>query len=260
MSPYYEDATTTIYCGDNQEVLASLRPGPEADLIFTSPPYNLGVSTGGGMAAHSKSKAAAWSKNSRWSGAALADGYDGHDDAMPLPEYEEWQRNVLMACWAALSDVGAIFYNHKPRVQDCELWLPLRLNPGLPLRQIVTWARDGGVNFNPTAYLPTYEWLMVFAKPDWRLRSKGASGVGDVWNARQGAGTKHPAPFPLSLPARAIETCAPNLVLDPFMGSGTTLVAAKAAGVRAIGIEKSERYCEMAVKRLSQGVLDWGDA
>ena len=56
-------------------------------------------------------------------------------------------------------------------------------------------------------------------------------------------------------PARAIETTPPGLVCDPFMGSGTTLRAAKDAGVPAIGIDTSERYCEMAVERLAQGSL-----
>ena len=60
----------------------------------------------------------------------------------------------------------------------------------------------------------------------------------------------HPCPFPIGLPARAIESAGPRTVLDPFAGSGTTLRAAKDAGVHAVGIEKSERYCEMIVKRL----------
>jgi DNA modification methylase len=96
---------------------------------------------------------------------------------------------------------------------------------------------------------------MVIAKPEWRLKSKDASGVGDLWRVAQESNTDHPAPFPIGLPARAIESAGPSLVCDPFMGSGTTLRAAKDAGVRAVGIEKSERYCEIAVKRLAQGVL-----
>jgi len=250
MKPFYEDELTTIYHGDCVKLLPEL---PKADLIFTSPPYNLGITTGGGFADVRKYPDMAMGK---WSGGKLAYGYEGHEDAMPLDEYEAWQRCVLRGCWAQLSEVGAIFYNHKPRVQGGLLWMPLECNPGLPLRQIIIWARAGGVNFAPTHYCPTHEWIMVLAKPDWRLKNKGVSGLGDVWRVNQEP-SDHPAPFPLGLPGKAIESVGPSLVLDPFMGSGTTLRAAKDAGIRSIGIETSERYCEMAVKRLAQEALTW---
>lgn len=251
--PYYEDELVTLYHADCMDVLPSLR---RIDLIFTSPPYNLGVTAGGGFG-HYADEAGLRQRGGggKWTGGALAHGYQEHDDKMPLSEYEEWQRAALRACWMTLGPAGAIFYNHKPRVQAQTLWTPLTLNPGLPVRQIITWARAGGVNFAPTHYVPTYEWIIVFAAPDWRLKSKAASGVGDVWYVPQEP-SEHPAPFPLGLPARAIESTAPKLVLDPFAGSGTTLRAAKDAGVRSIGVEKSERYCEMAVKRLAQEALN----
>lgn len=256
--PYYDDGTCVIYHGDCREVMADLGPGG-FDLVITSPPYNLGVSSGGSFG-HYK-----WNANmkargggGKWHGGDLANGYADHDDAMPPAEYEAWQSDVLRDCWDQLRDDGAIYYNHKPRVQSGSLWTPLILNPGLPVRQIITWARAGGINFAPTHYCPTYEWVIVFARPSFRLASKGASGVGDVWRILQEAGTEHPAPFPLGLPARVIETTSPSDVLDPFLGSGTTLRAAKNAGVRGVGIELSERYCEIAAKRLAQEVLDFG--
>ena len=242
----------TIYCADNAAVLPLLH---NVDMVFTSPPYNLSTSPGGGFARRDPCSAEVHGVAGKWTGGSLAVGYEDHDDAMPMPEYEDWQRKVVAMCWDALSETGAIFYNHKPRPWKGEVWLPTRLNPDLPLRQIITWVRAGGFNFAPTHYVPTYEWIMVLAKKEWRLRSQGASGVGDVWQVPQDSNTDHPAPFPVSLPARAIESAAPKLVLDPFMGSGTTLVAAKAAGVEAIGIEKSELYCDLAIKRLAQGAL-----
>jgi DNA modification methylase len=248
MAPYYEEDGITIYHANCQDILPSLAG---IDLVFTSPPYNLGVSTGGGNKA-----SGLWVKGRT----GLGQGYGVHDDAMDPAEYVDWQRSVLSDCWATLAPTGAIFYNHKPRVQAGLLQTPFDLNPGLPVRQVVIWARGSMFNFSPTFYAPTCEWIVVFARPEFRLKELSASGVGDVWRVPPEMNNEHPAAFPVGLPARAIETTASNLVLDPFMGSGSTLRAAKDAGISAIGIEIEERYCEIAAKRLAQGVLDFGGA
>lgn len=247
VKPYYADDLVTLYHGDAEAVMETL-PTASVDLVVTSPPYNLNrdgleVACERGL----------WKRGARKGG--LATGYGVHDDAMPQPEYEEWQRRVLTTAWGTLVEDGAIFYNHKPRVLDGVCWLPLVLNPGLPLRQIITWTRDSGMNFAPTHYLNKYEWILIFAKPAFRLRDRPASGVSDVWTIRP-LPAEHPAPFPVGLPYRAIETTGADAVLDPFAGSGTTLRAAKDLGRKAIGIELEERYCEIAARRLAQEVLD----
>jgi modification methylase len=262
VTPYYADDLVTIYHGRAEDVLPTL---PPVDLIFTSPPYNLGTSTGGGLPArlgHYRdgdglgSRGATGRRLGKWGGGALANGYGIHDDAMPHDEYVAWQQSILRLCWDRLTEAGAIFYNHKPRVLGGLLVSPFAYVPAdLPVRQVVIWARAGGTNFSPAFYLPTHEWIVIIAKAAWRLRDKGASGVGDVWYVPQEAGTKHPAPFPVGLPARAIETTAGGTVLDPFAGSGSTLIAAKSLGRKAIGIEIEERYCEIAAQRCSQEVL-----
>ena len=259
MKPYYDEAGITIYHGDCEEVLP-LGSSPAVELVVTSPPYNLGVSTGGSFGHHDwNARMKERGGGGKWHGGALADGYSDYDDARDPAAYLAWQRRCIGLIWGTLSDVGAIFYNHKPRVQRGRVQLPTDfVPPELPIRQVVIWARAGGVNFAPTHYCPTHEWIVVIAGDGFRLKSKGASGVGDVWTIPQEPGTEHPAPFPLALPARAIETTAPRSVLDPFMGSGTTLVAAKAAGIPATGIDVSGRYCEIAAKRLAQEVLDFG--
>lgn len=231
----------TIVTGDCLDCLRRL-PDECIDLIFTSPPYNLGVSSGGGLKGATRS--------GKWASAQLANGYAEHADDMLYLEYQAWQKKVLLECWRVIKPTGAIYYNHKPRVQNGLLQTPLDLNPGLPVRQIIIWKRAGGINFATTHYVPTHEWIVVFAKPDFRLKSKGASGVGDVWEVAQEANNPHPAPFPVSLPLRAIETVAPKIVLDPFMGSGTTAIAAKMLGCDSLGFEISERYASLARQRV----------
>ena len=250
--------SVTLHLGDCRDVLPTL---PRVDLIITSPPYNMGVTTVGGFPVGHYSASSHLSKRGglgKWAKAGasdgLAHGYGTHDDAMPWPEYEAWQREIIGLCWAQLSENGAIFYNHKPRAQNCEVWLPTALNPGLPLRQIVIWARAGGINFAPTHYVPTHEWIMVIAKPNFRLMDRAASGVGDVWYIPQESGTEHPAPFPLGLPARILETVVSQTVCDPFMGSGTTGVAAVKAGRRFVGIEIGQRWFDLACRRIGEAL------
>lgn len=256
IAPYYNDGLCTIYHGDIFDVLPALPSSLDTfDLIFTSPRYNLGTSPHGQFG-HWKDGQKSGGHH-KWEEGITEDGigYDEATDADPPAVYQAWQQMVLAQCWEHLSDAGAIFYNHKPRVQRDGLWSPLTLNPGLPVRQIITWDRGSGLNYAKTCYVPTYEWIVVFAKLAWRLKSQAASGVGDVWRIPADRGNEHPAPFPVALPARAIETAAPMSVLDPFMGSGSTLLATQEAGVPAVGIDLSERYCEMAANRLAQGSL-----
>lgn len=253
----------TITVGDALDFARAL-PDESVPLYLFSPPYNLGNSSGGGMPGkklgHYPADAGLGRRGGprplrsgmgrrvgKWDGGALADGYEASTDGMPHAEYVEWQRNLLRECWRALAPNGAIYYNHKPRVLDGVLVEPRDYVPReLPLRQRVIWARAGGVNFSPVFYLPTYEEILILAKPDFRLKSKGASGVGDVWYIPQEAGTWHPAPFPLELAERVIETTMPAFVVDLFMGSGTTARAAKRYGVGYIGCDKSAAYVERA--------------
>ena len=172
--------------------------------------------------------------------------YGSHQDAMPWDEYVEWQRQVIATLSA---NASAVFYNHKQRTVGTKVWLPLDLIPkGVELRQIITWARPGGMNFSAVKFVPTSEWILFMARPEFRLKSRGVSGLGDVWNMATER-NPHPAPFPVALPMKVMEA-AGGSVIDPFMGSGSTGVAAAKMGRRFTGIEIDPHYFDMACKRI----------
>lgn len=245
-----------MYHGDCLAVLPML---PKVDAVITSPPYNLGTTTGGGFPALGHYAAdSAYAKRGgggKWRAASatggIGKGYGTHEDAMPHDEYVAWQKSVVAALWDRLLDNGAIYYNHKPRVLGGRCVTPLDYLPeSVIVRQIIIWARAGGINFSPAFYLPTHEWVVLIAKEAFRLKSKGASGVGDVWRIAQEASADHPAPFPLALPAKILETITSAVVLDPFAGSGTTGVACIGAGRKFIGIEIERKYFDIACERI----------
>ena len=230
-----------IIQGDCLEVMRQL-PDSSIDLIVTSPPYNLKNSTGNGM------------KNGRggkWKNAELINGYSHYDDCMPHVEYTLWQRECLAEMLRIIPDNGAIFYNHKWRVQDGVLQDRQDIMNGFPVRQIIIWKRKGGINFNAGYFLPTYEVIYLIAKPNFKLFPK-ANAYGDVWEFKQEMNNPHPAPFPVALIDRIISSTYAKTVLDPFMGSGTTAVAALKNNIDYLGIELSPAYIEMAEKRISE--------
>jgi modification methylase len=144
---------------------------------------------------------------------------------------------------------GALFYNHKWRVQAGLLQDRADIVSGFPVRQIIIWRRNGGINFNKGYFLPTYEVIYMIAKKDFIL-AKGANSYGDIWEFGQEQKNEHPAPFPVALIERVISSTNAEIVLDPFMGSGTTAIAATKQGRKFVGIELSENYIKLAKNRL----------
>jgi len=236
---YPDNFLNEFICGDAVNVMKQI-PDGSVNLIVTSPPYNLKNSTGNGMKD---------GRGGKWAGAALVNGYLHHNDNMPHKEYVAWQRACLTEMLRIIPDDGAIFYNHKWRVQNGLMQDRQDIVGGFPVRQIIIWRRKGGINFNPGYFLPTYEVIYLIAKPKFKLAKK-ANAHGDVWEFTQEHNNKHPAPFPLPLIERIISSTTAETILDPFMGSGTTAVAAQKLERNFIGIEISQEYCDMAYARL----------
>ncbi len=229
-----------VHHGDCIELMGNMPVG-SVDVIVTSPPYNIKNSTGNGLKNGSGGK---------WPTAKLIEGYDEYDDTVPYADYVEWQRNCLEAMMHIIKPTGAIFYNHKWRIQAGLLQDRSEIVRGFPVRQIIVWKRSGGINFNPGYFLPTYEVIYLIANPQFVLAPK-ANAVGDVWAIPQESKNPHPAAFPVELAQRCIESTTGQVVLDPMIGSGTTAVAAELQGRDWIGMEISKNYCQIANERIA---------
>lgn len=253
MTPYYADDSVTLYLGRCEDVLPSVS---DAACVVTSPPYNT-------LATVPKKGTGMYAKN-RW----ISDvNQHGYADDMTEAAYLDWQRQIA-ALLADSSRPGAsFFYNHKLRYRDGRPLHPIdlvRAFDGWELRQEVVWDRRKSMVFNARMFAPSDEriyWL-VRKGADHAWNQEAASFL-SVWQmATPNDIEGHPCPFPQPLVNRCITatTSEGDLVLDPFSGSGTTLVAAKQAGRKAVGVDISEPYCEIAAKRLAQDVLDFGGA
>jgi DNA modification methylase len=168
--------------------------------------------------------------------------YGVHYDSMIPAAYAAWT-DLWVRELRAASKSQVVF----PGVGNLEMWMRL-----FPTKTVACWFKPG----NPKGGGPFnfYEWEPVL------FYNAGWIGGSDVFRAtvseQQGTGD-HPCPKPLSLMRALVSRTKAPTVVDPFMGSGTTLRAAKDLGRKAIGIEIEERYCEIAAKRMGQEVLDF---
>jgi site-specific DNA-methyltransferase (adenine-specific) len=222
--PYYSDESVTIYHGDCLELLPEL---PLFDLLLTDPPYCA-------PAQHYASRAK-WQRSwgdtsilSRWWGLVL-------DAALP-------RLNRTGHLVAFCDDESyAVFYPEVYRRFD--------------LLASLVWTKRG---FGMGATWRHAHELLLTAR--WQGSTwNGGGGLSDVLESPAVPSVErlHPVDKPLGLLGQLIEpTTSPgDLIVDPFLGGGSTLTAAKAAGRRCIGIEIEERYCEIAARRMGQEVL-----
>ena len=226
----------------NIDVLEGLRslPDDSVDLIITSPPFNKGE----------------WSLNRRQPSFTKRRriDYGVYDDKLPPDEYERWQRAVLDECCRVIKPTGSIFYNHTDIHRDC-LTVHPRFVWDYPVKQLIIWDKGSTPRLDKSYFLPCTDWIFWIKKtPDARPYFNRRDGVfvRNVWRFNPDRHSEHPAPFPLELPENCILTCSKegDLVLDPFMGSGTTALAAKKHNRHYLGFELNEEYIKQANERL----------
>lgn len=227
--------------GDTLAVLSAL-PDGVADLGITSPPYNKQEKYDGGLV----SKVI----------------YAGYKDRLPEAEYQRRQIAVLNELFRVTKAGGAFFYNHKIRWVNGEMFHPMDWlrKTQWTVRQEIIWDRTLAGNIRGWRFWQVEERIYWLHKPIGQdkkgkeLASKDAK-LTSIWRAVPEHDNPHPAPFPLWLPARIILSILggreQGLVIDPYVGSGTTALAAKILGFDYIGIDISEKYLADAKKRLA---------
>jgi len=232
-----EEFLNKVICGDVLEILREI-PSNSVDLGITSPPYNKKEKYGG------------------WLVSKVI--YKGWADKMPEEEYQFWQIEVLNELYRVIKDGGSFFYNHKVRYENGKMIHPIEwlIKTKWNIWQEIIWNRKIAGNIRGWRFWQVDEriyWL-VKGKPK-ELKPQHAK-LTSIWEIRPEVGHKeHPAVFPIELPTRIIYSILgeeKGIIIDPFCGSGTTLVAAKILDKDYIGIDISEEYVNYAIKRLSQ--------
>ena len=219
-TPYYSDDLVVLYHGDCREVTEWL----EADVLVTDPPYGI-----------------AWTKNAMHytpSTPAVRNAVANDRDTQA--------RDDALTMWG---DRPALVFGtwRMPRPGGTRQRLIWHKAASKPAHTTAPWfSADEEVYVLGSGFCGTPEQGVY--------RTTEARSGGDGLAAQVG----HPTPKPVGLMERLIEKCPPGTIADPFVGSGSTLVAAKQLGRRAIGVEIDERYCEIAARRLSQDTL-FGD-
>ncbi len=218
-APYYDRDGITIYNADCRKVLPFL---DRFDLLLTDPPYGIGASSG------------AFMRKGKQTGRSLAVSGTAYEpsqwDNLPPPAW-------FLEAAQQSADTSILWGGNYYGLPRSSCWL--------------VWDKDNGENLYADCELAWTNMDMAVRKFRWKWHGMLQEQMGDKKEQRV-----HPTQKPLAL-MRWCLSLVPDAatVLDPFMGSGTTLVAAKLEGRQAVGIEISERYCEAAANRLSQGTL-----
>lgn len=217
--PYYKDSLCTIINADSRDVMHKLPRG----LVVSDPPYNVGYH------------------------------YDGYKDNLTTEEYQELIRAVCPLPCVLIhyaEDLCALSLKLEEVPEKMVAWV-YPSNTARQWRGIAWWGckpdfrKDGQPYKNPT---------------DKRIAQRIADGkqcrLYDWWEVNQvknvGAEkTEHPCQIPQEIMRRILKITDCRLVIDPFAGSGTTLAAAKQLGIPSIGIERNEKYCEIAARRVA---------
>ncbi len=252
MKAYYSEGGIEIFHGDCREVMAGMA-NESADIVWTDPPYGHGNADGDLLSR----RAEAVGDGIASTHVAIAN--DQPDtmrevvDAMLTEAARVLKKDCCCCCCCCCGGGGP---------SPTFAWVAERMDrQGLQFFHSVIWdKRNPGMGWR---FRRQHEMVMVAHRKGGRLKwAEDGKSLANILSYYPPRDRLHPNEKPLDMVTAFLNAVGMpgDLVLDPFMGSGTTLVAAKGLGMRAIGIELEERYCEVAASRLAQGVLFTGGA
>jgi hypothetical protein len=225
--PYYASGLVTLYLGDCREVTGWLA----ADVLVTDPPYGRGWKQG---QLHGRKGAV----NGQW----VSDGHGGI-----AGDADTTVRDEALGLWDWRNGPAAVFGD-------------LNLPPPAGSKQTLIYPKPppAGLRGATAGFRRDAEAIYLIGA--WPSGIGGRSSIITTGSRVQGNGGcqsryRHPHAKPVDVMETLIAACPPGVIADPFAGSGSTLVAARNQGRRAIGVEIDERYAEQAARRLAQGVL-----
>lgn len=245
--PYYEDASVRLFLGDCRDILPTLEA---VDHVITDPPYEADAHTKG-----RRVKREGVEPQDKW---AYID-YRGTPryETLPFAPITNEERAAVSVEFGRLVKRWALVFC---QAESAHLWEQALLAGGLNRRRWCVWVKpDGQPQFSGDRPGVGYETIVAchaIGKSRWN--GGGTLGVFSYAKADGSTPAGHPTTKPEKLMAELIAkfTDPGDLILDSYGGGGSTAVAAKRLGRRCILIEREERYCEVAAKRLSQGALD----
>lgn len=250
MSLYYQDHNVMLYHGDCAKILPTLTPVAH---IITDPPYSEHIHSN----VRSRRMQSANDRGGRYGADVRRNVSLGFDHLSPE------LRKTCAAEFARLAERWVLVFSD---VESDHLWRDDLSDAGLDYVRTGAWIKVGATpQFSGDRPATGFEAITI-AHPKGRKRWNGG-GKHAVWThpivldrGRTGGVRLHTTqkPQPLMQELIGLFTDEGETILDPFAGSGTTLTAARMLGRNSIGIEASEKYCEIIARRLSQGVLDFG--
>ena len=241
IAPYYDSGGVTIYLGDSRDLLPLLTT--TADAVVTDPPYNIGTPQR--------------ITDTRSADKPLIGGDFGVFDngAVTPAEWVPMARRLMRRGGVLLAFYGSRSLDRlllaDPEMEVIQDFHWCKSNAPVPMRKVgFSWATETGY---------------AMRRRGERHRVNTDAGFSPNWFSSPVCGgaerTDHPTQKPLSVMLWLIRhwTFPGDLVLDPFAGTGTTLVAAKQSGCRAVGIERDRRWCDVAASRLEQSVIPFAE-